>query len=546
MANALVVHAESLPQSQKALRAAQYVRMSTDYQQYSIENQAVVIATYAELHKLTIVRTYRDEGESGLKIENRVGLTELVEDVQSGRADFAHLLVFDVSRWGRFQDVDESAHYEFICRKAGVKVAYCAEQFDNDGSLLASIMKNIKRVMAAEFSRELSAKVFAGSIRLTRRGFKMGGPTAYALQRRLVDDQCRPKGILTVGQRKSLLTDHVKLILGAPDQVEIVKWIFREYLRHKSQATIARELNRRGIMNSQGRPWLGKAVGELLRNEAYIGVLTYNRKSRKLGAKVTRNPRELWIRNEDAIEPIIHRDAFRRVQKIMGEGRVSIPEEEMLLRLRKILMKKGRLSKTIINSSPGLPSMSSYFVHFGTLRNIYRLIGYNGNQGWFDKYAAHQRWVALQLGNAARLRDAFEKLGRHATLNAATECLRIDNAVNVVFRVARCRNYESRPLRWTLQYRVRWPKGWVVAVRLDEKNEAIFDYVLMPSTWLTFSRRMFWFSKEVYKDHTIDRFDTFEALSRFLIERVGKEKPSRDVEALPRAPVASPRKSKGA
>ncbi|WP_271581293.1 recombinase family protein, partial [Bradyrhizobium sp. CCBAU 45389] len=96
-------------------------------------------------------------------------------------------------------------------------------------------------------------------------------------------------------------------------------------------------------MNSQGRPWLGKAVGDLLRNEAYIGVLTYNRKSRKLGAKVTRNPRELWIRKENAIEPIVHRDAFRRAQKIMGEGRVSIPEEEMLLRLRKVLMKKGKL-----------------------------------------------------------------------------------------------------------------------------------------------------------------------------------------------------------
>jgi hypothetical protein len=71
MANTLVVHKNHLPQSQKIHRAAQYVRMSTDYQQYSIENQAVVIATYAELHKFTIVRTYRDEGESGLKIENR-------------------------------------------------------------------------------------------------------------------------------------------------------------------------------------------------------------------------------------------------------------------------------------------------------------------------------------------------------------------------------------------------------------------------------------------------------------------------------------------
>src|SRR6266576_6442697 len=163
MANALVVHKNRLPQSQKMRRAAQYVRMSTDYQQYSIENQAVVIATYAELHELSIVRTYRDEGESGLKIKNRLGLIQLLEDVQSGEADFGHVLVFDVSRWGRFQDIDESAYYEFICKQSGVKVAYCAEQFDNDGSLISSIMKNIKRVMAAEYSREVSAKVHAGA-----------------------------------------------------------------------------------------------------------------------------------------------------------------------------------------------------------------------------------------------------------------------------------------------------------------------------------------------------------------------------------------------
>jgi|SRR5581483_53343 len=174
MANALVIHKDRLPQSQKMLRAAQYVRMSTDYQQYSIENQAVVIAAYAQLHKLSIVRTYRDEGESGLKIKNRKGLTQLIDDVQSGHADFCHILVFDVSRWGRFQDIDESAHYEFICKQAGIRVAYCAEQFDNDGSLISHIVKNIKRVMAAEYSRELSAKVHAGQSRYARLGFKMG------------------------------------------------------------------------------------------------------------------------------------------------------------------------------------------------------------------------------------------------------------------------------------------------------------------------------------------------------------------------------------
>jgi DNA invertase Pin-like site-specific DNA recombinase len=174
-----------LPRPQAVSCAAQYVRMSTDYQRYSIENQAAVIATYGRLHGLSIVKTYRDAGESGLRLKNRAGLIQLLDDVQSGRANFRHILVYDVSRWGRFQDADESAHYEFICKKAGVKVAYCAEQFDNDGTMISSILKNLKRVMAAEFSRELSAKVHAGQLRLASLGFRVGAPLGYGLRREL-------------------------------------------------------------------------------------------------------------------------------------------------------------------------------------------------------------------------------------------------------------------------------------------------------------------------------------------------------------------------
>jgi hypothetical protein len=46
----------------------------------------------------------------------------LISDVQNVRADFNVILVYDVSRWGRFQDTDESAYYEFICKVAGIKV----------------------------------------------------------------------------------------------------------------------------------------------------------------------------------------------------------------------------------------------------------------------------------------------------------------------------------------------------------------------------------------------------------------------------------------
>ena len=54
------------------------------------------------------------------------------------------VLVYDVSRWGRYQDTDEAAHYEFLCKRAGVPIHYCAEQFPNDGSVPAAILKALK------------------------------------------------------------------------------------------------------------------------------------------------------------------------------------------------------------------------------------------------------------------------------------------------------------------------------------------------------------------------------------------------------------------
>jgi len=248
MGNSLVVRKNTeAARSERAARAAQYVRMSTDYQKYSIENQAVVIAAYAQARGLTIVRTYTDRGETGLKLRNRDGLINLLNDVQSGQAGFGHILVFDVSRWGRFQDVDESAHYEFLCKQAGMKVAYCAEQFDNDGSLISSIVKNVKRVMAAEYSRELSAKVHAGQCRFASLGFRVAGNVGYALQRVLVDEKSQPRGVLKTGDRKYLLTDHVRIRPGSPDEIAVVRWIFQQFGQQKSETAIARELNRREI-----------------------------------------------------------------------------------------------------------------------------------------------------------------------------------------------------------------------------------------------------------------------------------------------------------
>lgn len=105
-----------------ALKAAQYVRMSTEHQQYSTENQGDKIREYAARRNLEIVRTYADEGKSGLRIDGRQALQQLIRDVEAGTQEFQVILVYDVSRWGRFQDADESAYYEYICRRAGIQL----------------------------------------------------------------------------------------------------------------------------------------------------------------------------------------------------------------------------------------------------------------------------------------------------------------------------------------------------------------------------------------------------------------------------------------
>jgi DNA invertase Pin-like site-specific DNA recombinase len=185
-------------------RAAQYVRMSTEHQRYSTVNQADAILQYADERGYRIIQTYSDAGKSGLRIQGRAGLTQLIHDIEAGQTEFKTVLVYDISRWGRFQDADESAYYEYICKRAGISVEYCAEQFENDGSPVSTIVKGVKRAMAGEDSRELSLKVFAGQIRLIELGYRQGGAPGFGLRRMLIDETGQTKGTLSRGEHKSI------------------------------------------------------------------------------------------------------------------------------------------------------------------------------------------------------------------------------------------------------------------------------------------------------------------------------------------------------
>src|SRR3546814_15147877 len=81
-------------------RAAEYVRMSTEHQKYSTDNQAAEIRAYADRRGFDIVRTYADEGKSGLRIDVRSSLQQLLADIDAGNVDLEAILGSYVSRWG--------------------------------------------------------------------------------------------------------------------------------------------------------------------------------------------------------------------------------------------------------------------------------------------------------------------------------------------------------------------------------------------------------------------------------------------------------------
>jgi DNA invertase Pin-like site-specific DNA recombinase len=316
-------------------RAAQYVRMSTEHQQYSTHNQADKIREYAEKRGIEIVRTYADDGKSGLSIGRRASLQRLIADVESGAADFNVILVYDVSRWGRFQDADESAYYEYICKRAGIQVAYCAEQFENDGSPVSTIVKGVKRAMAGEYSRELSVKVFTGQCRLIELGYRQGGPAGFGLRRVLIDERGTIKAELKRGEHKSLQTDRVILMPGPEEEVawvnKMYRWLIDEDLSFRE---IAARLNEAGVTTDLDKSWTPSTVRTVLTNEKYIGNNVFNRSSFKLKKLHVDNPPEMWIRKEGAFEGIVPLEFFLTAQEIITVRSARVADENFVTLLR--------------------------------------------------------------------------------------------------------------------------------------------------------------------------------------------------------------------
>jgi DNA invertase Pin-like site-specific DNA recombinase len=454
--------------------------MSTDHQKYSTENQADAIRQYAAARAIDVVRTYADEGKSGLSVDGRDAFKRLIADVQGGLADFETILVYDVSRWGRFQDTDESAYYEYICKRAGISVQYCAEQFENDGSPIAAIIKGVKSAMAGEYSRELSVKVFAGQGRLIEKGYRQGGPAGFGLRRTLIDEHGACKGCLERGEHKSIQTDRVILTPGPDEEVNLVREIYRAFVhKGRSENEIAAGLNARGVTTDLGRPWTRGTVHQLLINEKYVGDNVWNRRSFKLKKKRVHNTPDKWIRAKGAFQAIIEHELFEAARTIINARSFRLSDEEMLQALRELYQKQGLLSGIVIDECDELPSSSAYSSRFGSLLRAYSLVGFTPERDY--RYVGINRDLRKLHPNI--LRDVLT--GLHTTGSDSWQDLETDRViVNGEFSlsviIARCFQTPTGLLRWKIRFDTSLMPDITVVVRMDTANRAPLDFYLFP------------------------------------------------------------------
>jgi hypothetical protein len=205
------------------------------------------------------------------------------------------------------------------------------------------IIKSLKRSMAAEYSRELSAKVVAGHRRVASAlGFRNGGIPGYGLRRLLVNSERTPKQFLAAGERKSLATDRVILVPGLQQEVQCVREIYRMFIDQRlSTAEIAAALNGRGIPFLNGREWYQVGVYRLLTHPKYCGSHVFGQRSQILQGPNVSMPRNTWCVVPNAFEPIISRERFDDAQRIIHSRTFFKTNDRVLDALRSLWTRKA-------------------------------------------------------------------------------------------------------------------------------------------------------------------------------------------------------------
>ncbi|GAB0511907.1 recombinase family protein [Escherichia coli] len=458
------------------VRVAQYLRMSTDHQQYSLHNQSEYIKDYAEKNNMEIAYTYDDAGKSGVSIVGRHSLQQLLSDVEQKKIDIQAVLFYDVSRFGRFQNSDEAAYYSFLFERNGVDLIYCSEPIPTkDFPLESSVILNIKRSSAAYHSRNLSEKVFIGQVNLIKLGYHQGGMAGYGLRRLLVDENGIAKEILNFRKRKSIQTDRVILIPGPKNEIKIVNRIYDLFIdSNVPEFIIAEILNEQSIPAENGTSWTRAKIHQILTNEKYIGNNIYN-----------------------------------KAQEIIQLRSIHLTNEDLLEKLKEKLESNGKLSGFIIDEDDTGPSSSVYRTRFGGLLRAYTLIGYKPEHD----YSYLQINEALRSFYSEIIEDfkgEILKSNCHIDEYKYYPMLYINDEFLISVLVTKCIHMKSGKLRWKVRFDNSQKADITIVIRMNSQNISPLDFYIIPKIENEYSKMCMMETNNIRLDlYRFDNLDKF-------------------------------------
>lgn len=240
---------------ENALRdAALYIRVSTDKQEeLSPDAQKRLLLDYAKSHSLLVSpdMIFVENGVSGRKADRRPEFQRMIGLAKSPEKPFQSILVWKFSRFARNQE--ESIVYKSMLKKQyGVDVVSITEPLI-DGPF-GSLIERIIEWMDEYYSINLSGEVVRGMTEKALRGGYQSTPSL---------------GYASPG--------HGQPFIVVPDEAEIVKFVFDQYVNHHKDVTaIARSLNSRGVLTKRGNPFEKRNIAYILRNKFYVGKIIWN------------------------------------------------------------------------------------------------------------------------------------------------------------------------------------------------------------------------------------------------------------------------------
>ena len=303
---------------------ALYCRLSrddgTESESNSIANQKKLLSQKAKELRLTNTKHYCDDGYMGTNF-NRPAFQAMLSDIEMGYV--TTVMVKDLSRLGR-DYVSVGNYTDSYFPDHNVRFIAVNDGIDSDeGESEIAPFKNILNEM---YARDISKKV--------RSSHRLRGNSGEPLSQ-------PPYGYMKSPENKK------KWIID-PEAAEIVKEIFKMTLDGKGSETIARILQERKILvpmaywqskglnrggkKTQANPykWCKSTVSKILAQQEYCGdVINFKTFSKSFKNKTRlENDPENWAVFKDVHEPIIDRETFEQVQKLIGKTRRRKPKDE--------------------------------------------------------------------------------------------------------------------------------------------------------------------------------------------------------------------------